>query len=204
MPSQLTSLVVVVALTLLLAACRTAEEPPGTRGPVAAGPSVAPATGSLPGTTFDPAPRSAPRSASGSVSEPVPRTASEVLRVWDQARSEAFAEGDVAALRSLYADGSEAGTSDVRLLREYLRRGLRVEQMRMQLLEVVVLDRGPDLLRARVTDRLAEAVVVGPGLRRQLPRDRASTRIVELRRESGARWRVVEVSESSAPRRGAG
>jgi hypothetical protein len=117
-----------------------------------------------------------------------------VLGEWDRARARAFAAGDVAALRSLYVAGSRAGTSDVRLLRDYLRRGLRVEQMRMQLLEVEVLDHSPDRLRVRVTDRLAGAVVVGPGLRRRLPRDRASTRVVELRRGAGERWRVREVS----------
>jgi len=197
MPSQLTSLVVVVACTLLVAACRSAEEPPAGRGPVAAGPSVHAATGAASGTGSGTSPGTGSGTGDGA--------AADVLRVWDRARSVAFAEGDVATLRSLYADGSEAGTSDVRLLRAYLRRGLRVERMRMQLLEVVVLDRGPDRLRARVTDRLAEAVVVGHGLRRRLPRDHASTRVVELRRETGtgARWRVVEVSAWSAPRRGA-
>jgi len=175
MPSQRWLVTAVVGLTLLLGGCRDAAAPVHRPRP-----EVAAATTS---------PRTAPASA--------------VLGAWDRARARAFAAGDVAALRSLYVDGSEAGTSDVRLLRDYLRRGLRVEGMRMQLLEVEVLDRSPDRLRARVTDRLAEAVVVGPGLRRRLPRDRASTRVVELRRGSGERWRVLEVSAWSGPRRGA-
>jgi hypothetical protein len=176
MPSQ-RWLVTVLGLALLLGACRAVEAPvERPRSEVAAA---------------TPAPQPA-READ---------TASVVLGAWDRARARAFADGDVAALRALYVAGSRAGTSDVRLLRDYLRRGLRVEEMRMQLLEVEVLDRGPDRLRVRVTDRLAGAVVAGPGLRRRLPRDRASTRVVELRRGAGERWRVAEVSGWSGPPR---
>jgi hypothetical protein len=102
-------------------------------------------------------------------------------------------------LRSLYVEGSEAGTSDVALLRAYLRRGLRVEEMRMQLLAVEVLREEHRLLRLRVTDRLAGAVAVGEGTRVDLPHDAASTRVVELRRSPGGRWRVGTV-RGSAPR----
>jgi hypothetical protein len=124
--------------------------------------------------------------------------ASDVLRAWDEARSHAFAQGDVTALRRLYVPGSTAGTSDVRLLRAYARRGLRVEEMRMQVLSLEVQRherRRPVLL---VTDRLAGAVAVGEGGRTALPRDRASTRVVELRRNRrGAPWRVATVTGSS-------
>jgi hypothetical protein len=170
MPSQRWP-VTVLGLVLLLGACRAVEAPvERPKSGVAATPAPAPTAG----------------------------TASVVLGEWDRARARAFAAGDVAALRALYVDGSRAGTADVRLLRDYLRRSLRVEGMRMQLLEVEVLDRGPDRLRVKVTDRLIGAVVVGPGLRRRLPRDRASTRVVELRRGAGERWRVREVSARSA------
>jgi hypothetical protein len=123
--------------------------------------------------------------------------ASDVLRRWDRARGRAFADGDPAALSKLYVDGSAAGTADLRLLRAYLRRGLRVEGMRMQLLRVEVLHDDPARLRLRVTDRLTGAVAVGRGTRLELPRDAASTRVVELRRPAaGAQWRVAEVRES--------
>ncbi len=123
--------------------------------------------------------------------------ASDVLRAWDRARSRAFADGDLAALRRLYVPGSTAGTSDVRLLRAYLDRGLHVEGMQMQLLALEVLARTPARLRLLVTDRLAEAVAVGEGVRRALPSDRASTRVVVLRRtEDGGEWRVASVSDS--------
>jgi hypothetical protein len=128
--------------------------------------------------------------------------ASDVLRAWDAARADAFADGDVAVLRSLYVDGSAAGTSDAALLRAYLRRGLRVEEMRMQLLAVEVLREERRLLRLRVTDRLAGAVAVGEGTRVPLPRDAASTRVVELRRAPGEPWRVATVRESALRRGG--
>ena len=126
--------------------------------------------------------------------------ATAVLRSWDAARSRAFAAGDTDALRRLYVEGSPAGRSDVRLLRAYLRRGLRVEGMRMQVLALEVLDERGRRLRLRVTDRLAGAVAVGPGARWPLPRDRASTRDVELRRDPAGEWQVRSVRES-VPRR---
>ncbi len=129
--------------------------------------------------------------------------ASDVLRDWDRARSRAFAAGDAAALRRLYVPGSAAGTADVRLLRGYRRRGLRVEGMRMQLLGVTVRAATSGVLRLRVTDRLVGAVAVGNGVREPLPRDRASTRLLVLRRGGDGRWRVASVRESSPPR-GAG
>lgn len=132
-----------------------------------------------------------------------PFPASDVLRAWDRSRSRAFAEGDVAGLRGLYAPGSAAGTADVRLLRDYLARGLRVEDMRVQLLAVEVLEHGRHRLRVRVTDRLHGAVAVGAGTRVPLPRDAASTRVVELVRPTAeARWRVSWVRQSGLTRAG--
>lgn len=123
--------------------------------------------------------------------------ASDVLRGWDRARARAFAEGDVVALRRLYVDGSAAGTADVRLLRSYLRRGLRVEDMRMQLLRVEVVHEDRARLLLRVTDRLAGAVAVDEDTRIPLPQDAASTRVVELRRpRPDVLWRVAVVRES--------
>lgn len=115
----------------------------------------------------------------------------EVLREWDEARAAAYATGSVASLRELYAAG--AGASDVRLLRSYVRRGYRVEGMRMQLLAVRVLTERPGCWRLRVTDRLTGAQAVGYGERLALPRDRASTRTVRLERGRDDRWRVVSV-----------
>ncbi len=116
-----------------------------------------------------------------------------VLRGWDEARAAAYASGSVAELRELYVGG--AGASDVRLLRSYLRRGYRVEGMRMQLLAVRVLAHGPGRWRLRVTDRLAGGEAVREGERLALPRDRASTRTVRLARGDDGRWRVVSVRD---------
>lgn len=149
-----------------------------------------------PATVGDgPSERRSPAVGGAAVSTRASLPASDVLRAWDRSRAGAFASGDVPALRRLYVEGSAAGVADVALLRAYLRRGVRVEGMGMQLLAVDVLSSGPRRLRLRVTDRVTGAVAVGNGLRTQLPADRASTRVVVLRREPGrARWRMVSVS----------
>jgi hypothetical protein len=126
---------------------------------------------------------------------PVSAPATTILREWDRGRARAYARGDVAALRASYTKGSLAGTSDAALLRDYQRRSLRVERLRMQLLAVEVLARDPVRLRLRVTDRVHGAVAVGPGSHIELPRDRASTRVVTMRRVSAsADWKVAAVA----------
>lgn len=135
--------------------------------------------------------------------------AADVLRAWDGRRAEAFAAGDLAALRRLYVPGSRAGTADRALLRGYLDRGLRVEGMRVQVLALDVLAQRSGSLRLRVTDRLVGAVAVGESGRVALPRDEASTRVVVLRRVAATvrpdgapgLWRVASV-RSSSPTRG--
>jgi hypothetical protein len=134
----------------------------------------------------------------GSADDPVPSPgrASVVLRDWDRARAAAYAHGDVAALRRLYLGRSEAGRADARLLRRYLARGLRVEGMRTQLLELRVLAHGSHRMRLRVVERLvgAEAVHRRTGFRQPLPHAAAGERVVELRRTPDGAWRVVGVS----------
>ena len=130
-------------------------------------------------------------SAGGTVRPP---RAARILRDWDQRRAQAYARADLAALRRLYVAGSSAGTADVRLLRDYRRRGLRVTGLRTQLLAVDVLARGAGRLRVEVTDRVHGGVVVGRRSRVPLPRDAATTRVVSLRRSSpGPAWRVAAV-----------
>jgi hypothetical protein len=138
-------------------------------------------------------PGTRPRPASVSAEGPTVQAAA-VLREWDAARAEAWAAGSVRSLRRLYVDG--AGARDVRLLRDYLRRGLSVHGLRVQVLALDVLRHRPGEWRLRVTDRLAAGAVVtaghGSGTRRPLPRDQATTREVVLVRDAGA-WRVAEV-----------
>lgn len=118
----------------------------------------------------------------------------EVLRAWDVRRSRAWSAGDPAALRRLYVAGSAAGTRDVRMLRAWQRRGLRVHGLRAQLLRVIVRSVRPRRLVIDVTDRLAGGVVAGTDAGRtiELPRDAASRRRVVLRVVAGE-WRVVSV-----------
>ncbi|MBD3926077.1 hypothetical protein IEZ26_15745 [Nocardioides cavernae] len=147
----------------------------------------------------DPAPR--PRLASPASSPSAPQAErsgpAAVLAAWDERRSAAWAEGDARALGRLYADGSGAGAADVRLLRDYGRRGLRVEGMVTQVLALRVAARSPGRLELVVTDRVVGAEAVGSGASVSLPVERPSTRRVALVRE-GARWVVAEVRDQDS------
>lgn len=117
-----------------------------------------------------------------------------VLRAWDARRAAAYASGSPRRLAALYVAGSSAGSADVRVLRGYLGRGLRVRGLRMQLLAVSVVDRLDDRWQLTVTDRLAGGVAVGRGRRLALPRDRADTHVVTLMRGDDHRWQVATVT----------
>ncbi len=120
----------------------------------------------------------------------------ELLRDWDTRRSEAWAAGDVAALRSLYVTGSRSAAADVAMLRRYVARGLVVEGLSTQVLSVSLLrDPAPDQVRLEVTDRVSGgSVVTREGARRELPADRASTRVMTMRQVDGT-WLVAEVRD---------
>lgn len=115
-----------------------------------------------------------------------------VLHHWDAARATAWAAGDVLALRRLYTPRSAAGRADVRLLRRYLARGLRVQEMATQVFSARVLADRPHLLRLVVVERLAGGVVGRDGVQVPLPRDRADRHTITLRRVGG-RWLVAGV-----------
>jgi len=144
-------------------------------------------------------PEAGPRPAAASSDERDPLAA---LHAWDRRRARAWARGDVAGLRRLYVPGSRAGRRDLAMLAAWDRRGLRVHGMRMQVLAADVRARSSRRLVVVVTDRLADAVAVGPGTRVPLPRDAASTRTVVLRRPDGmGQWRVSAVRERGQPAR---
>jgi hypothetical protein len=150
----------------------------------------------------DPAPRprlTGPASSASASSAPRPDRSgpAAVLGAWDERRSVAWAEGDAGALERLYADGSGAGAADVRLLRDYVRRGLRVEGMTTQVLGLRVAARSPGRLELVVTDRVVGAEAVGRGAPVSLPVDRPSTRRVALVR-TGAGWVVAEVRDQDS------
>lgn len=120
-----------------------------------------------------------------------------VLRRWDRQRALAYAHGDVDALAALYVPESQAGATDVALLRSYTRRGLRVDGLTMQFLAVDVVSRKWGRLRLRVSDRVHGGVAVGASTRVPLPRDEVSMRLVTLRREASSVWKVSTVSNAS-------
>lgn len=118
-----------------------------------------------------------------------------VLGDWDRARSRAWSDGDVGALRRLYVPGSVAGERDVAMLRSWLGRGLRVEGMAMQVLEVRLRSRTDRRFVLVVTDRLADPTAVDRhGRRWALPRDEVSTRRLEFRRTAD-RWLLASVTQ---------
>lgn len=123
---------------------------------------------------------------------PVPPTT--VLADWDERRAQAWADGDLRALRGLYVAGSRTGRADVARLRAYVGRGLTVVGMQTQVLALEVRRHEEDLLDLVVTDRVIGAAATGPGGVVPLPRDRPSTRRLSLRRVGGA-WLVVEVRD---------
>jgi hypothetical protein len=115
-----------------------------------------------------------------------------VLREWDARRSAALAAGDTAALRRLYVDASPLARQDVRVLRRYQERGVRLTSVSQQVASVRVRVSGRRVVEVGVVERLAVAGVrpVGSGAE---PRTLATTRYVrrELRfvRSAGG-WRL--------------
>lgn len=121
----------------------------------------------------------------------------EVLADWDARRATAWADGDVAALRDLYVAGSPTGRADARMLSAYVERGLRVEGLATQVLALEVINESADSLTVKVTDRLAGGDVVGESVSRRLPRDRATTRTLVLKRVEGV-WLVASAQDQAS------
>lgn len=131
-----------------------------------------------------------------------------VLHRWDRARARAWARGDPAALARLYAPRSRAGQRDVAMLRAWLRRGLRVAGLRMQVLDAALVVRDRRRLVLVVTDRVAGGLAVGRAdpspragrraLPRDLPRDLPSTRRLVFLRVAG-RWLLSSVQPRASP-----
>lgn len=170
-PLPAVALAAVLTAALPAAGCSAPVERGGPSGPSAAAPGPA----GTPVVAGEP---------------PAGARAHRVLLAWQQARADAYARGSVQRLRDLYLGG--AGRVDVQLLRGYLRRGLTVEELTVQLLGLEVLDQSPGRLRLRVTERLARAVAVGPAARQVLPRSQPVTRVVVLVRRTDG-WRVAFV-----------
>ena len=124
-------------------------------------------------------------------------TSLTILRDWDRARAAAWADGSPKDLRRLYANGSYVGRRDVRMLRKWLNRGLRVRGMGMQISSVELRARTTRRLVLLITDRLTGAVAVGGGRRIELPRDSESTRLLRFVRRGG-RWLLAAAYDRPA------
>jgi hypothetical protein len=118
-----------------------------------------------------------------------------VLARWQRARSAAWARGSVRELRRLYIPGSAVGRRDVRLLRRYADRGLRVGGLRTQVLAWSLVAHRPDRLVLRVTDRLVGGVAARDdgSSRARLPADRPTERRLTLVRREG-RWLMARAT----------
>lgn len=137
-----------------------------------------------------------PVSATTPTAPTTPTTAAspaQVLHAWDERRAAAWAAGDPRALARLYTARSAAGAADTAMLRAWQARGLRILDLRMQLLAVDTRRRTPYRLVVVVSDRVASGVAVGGGVRRALPRDSVSTRRLVLVRVAGE-WLVAQAS----------
>jgi len=120
-----------------------------------------------------------------------------VLRGWDRRRAAAWEAGDPAALSALYLPRSRTGTRDVRDLRRWVGRGLRVVGLRQQVTSLRVVRRTPRRLVVVVTDRTVDGIAVGRGRRTAVPTSAWTVHRVVLRRP-GRRWRVAEARAQPA------
>lgn len=128
---------------------------------------------------------------------PAPDDHVTVLRDWDRARAEAWADGDPEALAELYTPRSRAGREDVRRLKAWTERGWTVHGVAPQLIDVRAEQSTPDELVVLVVDRLVAATAHQDGERIRIPDGAERTRRLTLRRGGaggdGGRWRVATV-----------
>jgi hypothetical protein len=112
----------------------------------------------------------------------------------DQSRSTAFARGDPAELRAVYAPGAPALHRDQLVLARLTRAGLRAEGLRLTATSVAMADRSEDRVRLAVTDVMPpyRLVDVGGAVVAERPGRGVRSWTVELAR-AGGRWLVYDV-----------
>jgi hypothetical protein len=116
------------------------------------------------------------------------------LAALDQARSQAFATGDVGRLLSVYAPAAPALRRDRRALHELTRAGLRAFGLRLTTTSVRLRARTAGQVQLAVTDQLQSYRMVdddGHVVQRRPGRGERSWTVVLAR--SGDRWRVYDV-----------
>lgn len=124
------------------------------------------------------------------------RRALRVLREWDAARATALARGDRGGLVRLYPPGSGLARADVRLLRRYERRGLRLTTVRHQVVDVDVTVSRPRHVQLTVVDRLAVVGVADSiGQERRLAASQLSRHELRFERHGGG-WRLSSAREA--------
>jgi len=117
-----------------------------------------------------------------------------VLRELDLRRRTAWRLGRPQLLARVYAPGSDLLRLDQGLLRDYLRRGLRVADVSLRFTSVRFESRRLDAAALLVVDRLRRAVAVDArNHRRALPLDQPTRHRIELRL-FGDRWRIAQIT----------
>jgi hypothetical protein len=116
------------------------------------------------------------------------------LRALDQARSAAFARGDPAGLRAVYAPGAPALERDQQVLARLTGAGLRAKGLRLAATSVTTADRSGDRVRLSVTDMMPpyRLVDTGGAVVAERPGRGVRSWSVVLAR-AGDRWLVYDV-----------
>ena len=117
------------------------------------------------------------------------------LSALDQARSVAFARGDPAGLRAVYAPGAPALDRDQQVLARMTGAGLRAAGLRLTATSVATADRSGDRVRLAVTDVMPPYRLVDAGGTVVASRPGRGVRswTVVLARVAGGRWLVYDV-----------
>lgn len=117
-----------------------------------------------------------------------------ILRGLDRQRDLAFRRSDPGLLRAVYVPGSAVLSADIALLREYARRGLRLDSARLRLWSLDVVDSARTVARLRVVDALDPVRVRAVDAAwHRLPRDGPTERIITLREQGQGEWRIAGV-----------
>jgi eukaryotic-like serine/threonine-protein kinase len=165
-------------------------------------PTAAGLGGSAPTRPSQPATTASAAAVQAPVVPPVPAPSvtshptdwASTLRALDQARSAAFARGDAAGLRAVYAPRAPALERDLQVLARLTRAGLRAEDLRLAATSITTADRSGDRVRLSVTDVMPpyRLVDTGGAVVAERPGRGVRSWSVVLAR-AGDRWLVYDV-----------